>query len=90
MDVIEKDQQQVNTVRAVVQKEKQITDIQTKRVQAAALKAQRDLDHAIPQLQAANAALNTLSKCMIHLCLEVTMIEMTIRIVELIFMLLFS
>lgn len=62
MEEIERDQDQVSKVRAVVKKEQEITDIEAKKVESIALEAQKDLNDALPQLEAANAALDTLSK----------------------------
>ena len=62
MKEILKDQEQINKVKAVVKKEQEVTDRETKRVEAIAMEAQTDLDQALPQLEAATAALDALSK----------------------------
>ena len=59
---IEEDRANVNKVRAVVKEEEEITDMETKKVESIALDAQRDLDSALPQLEQATAALDSLSK----------------------------
>jgi len=64
---IEQDREQVDKVRGVVMREQEVTDFETKKVQSVAYEAQKDLDDALPQLEAATAALDTLSK--FH-CLE--------------------
>ena len=56
------DQKQVNDVKAVVKKEQEMTDRETKKVESIALEAQKDLDNATPQLEIATAALDALSK----------------------------
>ena len=59
---IEQDREQVDKVRGVVMREQEVTDFETKKVQSVAYEAQKDLDAALPQLEAATAALDTLSK----------------------------
>ena len=59
---IEEDRTQVDKVRAVVKKEQEVTDFETRKVESVAYEAQKDLDAALPQLEAATAALDTLSK----------------------------
>ena len=63
---IEEDRANVNKVRAVVKEEEEITDMETKKVETIALDAQRDLDSALPQLEQATAALDSLSKLLLN------------------------
>jgi dynein heavy chain len=49
-------------VKAVVTAEQEVTDAEAQRVEAIATEAQQDLDTALPQLEAANAALDALNK----------------------------
>ena len=62
MSEILKDQEKVNKVRDVVKKEQEVTDRETKKVEAVALEATKDLNKALPQLEAATSALDSLSK----------------------------
>eukprot|EP00111_Clytia_hemisphaerica_P023720 TCONS_00069889-protein len=59
---IEEDRTKVDRVRAVVKKEQEVTDFETRKVESVAYEAQKDLDAALPQLEAATAALDTLNK----------------------------
>ena len=59
---ISQDREQVDKVRGVVKREQQVTDFETRKVEAVAYEAQKDLSAALPQLEAATAALDTLSK----------------------------
>ena len=56
------DQEAVDQVHSVVQKEEEIMNEEAVRVQAIADEAQRDLEGALPQLEAAIAALDALDK----------------------------
>ena len=56
------DRERVNKVKAVVQREQEVTDRETQKVQVIATEAQSDLDQALPQLELATAALDALSK----------------------------
>ena len=62
MEQLSRDQEAVDQVHSVVQKEEEIMNEEAMRVQAIAEEAQRDLDSAIPQLEAAIAALDALDK----------------------------
>ena len=62
MEQLSRDQDAVDQVHSVVQKEEEIMNDEANRVQAIAEEAQRDLDSAIPQLEAAIAALDALDK----------------------------
>lgn len=64
---IEEDRINVNKVRAVVKEEEEVTDMETKKVESIALDAQRDLDSALPQLEQATAALDSLSKSLLNI-----------------------
>ena len=64
---IEEDRIKVNKVRAVVKEEEEVTDMETKKVESIALDAQRDLDSALPQLEQATAALDSLSKSLLNI-----------------------
>lgn len=59
---ISADREKVNKVRSVVKHEEEITDTETKKVEAIATDAQHDLDNALPQLELATAALDSLSR----------------------------
>lgn len=60
---IAQDREQVDKVRAVVKREQEVTDFETRKVESVAYEAQKDLSAALPQLEAATAALDTLSMC---------------------------
>ena len=62
MEQLARDQEAVDQVHSVVQKEEEIMNEEAMRVQDIAEEAQRDLDSAIPQLEAAIAALDALDK----------------------------
>ena len=62
MEQLSRDQEAVDQVHSVVQKEEEIMNEEAMRVQDIAEEAQRDLDSAIPQLEAAIAALDALDK----------------------------
>ena len=64
---IEEDRIKVNKVRAVVKEEEEVTDMETKKGESIALDAQRDLDSALPQLEQATAALDSLSKSLLNI-----------------------
>ena len=64
---IEEDRINVNKVRAVVKEEEEVTDMETKKVESIALDAQRDLDSALPQLEQATAALDSLSQSLLNI-----------------------
>lgn len=64
---IEEDRIKVNKVRAVVKEEEEVTDMETKKVESIVLDAQRDLDSALPQLEQATAALDSLSKSLLNI-----------------------
>jgi dynein heavy chain len=59
---LEIEQEKVNAVKAVVTAEQEVTDAEAQRVEAIATEAQQDLDTALPQLEAANQALDALNK----------------------------
>ena len=59
---IEQDREQVDKVRAVVKREQEVTNFETRKVEHVAFEAQKDLDAALPQLEAATAALDALSR----------------------------
>ena len=65
---IAQDREQVDKVRAVVKREQEVTDFETRKVESVAYEAQKDLSAALPQLEAATAALDTLS--MFQICLK--------------------
>ena len=62
MEQLAKDRQAVDKVRAVVQKEEDITDKEAKRVEAIAESARKDLEQALPQVQIAIEMLDALSE----------------------------
>ena len=62
MAQLAKDREAVDKVRAVVQREEDITDKEAKRVEAIAESARKDLEHAMPQLQTAIEMLDALSE----------------------------
>ncbi|XP_065071378.1 dynein axonemal heavy chain 6-like isoform X2 [Rhopilema esculentum] len=62
MAQLAKDREAVDKVRAVVQREEDITDKEAKRVEAIAESARKDLEHAMPQLQIAIEMLDALNK----------------------------
>ena len=62
MEQLAKDKQAVDKVRAVVQKEEDITDKEAKRVEAIAESARKDLEQALPQVQIAIEMLDALSE----------------------------
>ena len=62
MEQLASDQEAVDQVHSVVQKEEEIMNEEAMRVQAIAEEAQRDLEGALPQLEAAIVALDSLDK----------------------------
>lgn len=62
MEQLASDQEAVDQVHSVVQKEEEIMNEEAMRVQAIAEEAQRDLGGALPQLEAAIVALDSLDK----------------------------
>lgn len=62
MEQLASDQEAVDQVHSVVQKEEEIMNEEAMRVQAIAEEAQRDLERALPQLEAAIVALDSLDK----------------------------
>ncbi|PFX28824.1 Dynein heavy chain 1, axonemal [Stylophora pistillata] len=62
LEQLASDQEAVDQVHSVVQKEEEIMNEEALRVQAIAEEAQRDLEGALPQLQAAVEALDSLDK----------------------------
>ena len=62
LEQLASDQEAVDQVHSVVQKEEEIMNEEATRVQAIADEAQRDLEGALPQLEAAIAALDALDK----------------------------
>ena len=50
-----------------MKEEEEVTDMETKKVESIALDAQRDLDSALPQLEQATAALDSLSKSLLNI-----------------------
>ena len=62
LEQLASDQEAVDQVHSVVQKEEEIMNEEAMRVQAIAEEAQRDLEGALPQLEAAITALDSLDK----------------------------
>lgn len=62
MEQLASDQEAVDQVHSVVQKEEEIMNEEAMRVQAIAEEAQRDLEGALPKLEAAIVALDSLDK----------------------------
>ena len=50
-----------------MKEEEEVTDMETKKVESIVLDAQRDLDSALPQLEQATAALDSLSKSLLNI-----------------------
>lgn len=62
MEQIKKDSVVANETKAVVQKEEEEATVKAKTTQAIADDAQKDLDEALPMLDAALASLKSLNK----------------------------
>ena len=62
MTQIQKDTQVANETKVIVQKEEKEATIKAEKTQAIADDAQRDLDEALPMLDAALASLKSLNK----------------------------